>query len=471
MGRTSMQRSLMEFNSRVLAQGTPVSYKANTPEELKKLLFFNRIFLTNSEEMFQRHNVERVIEDYNEEIITYLNNVHNIVYFYCRTWLGESVRIGNHLDPKMIPVGMDQQQYLAYFRRQLEFIDYLTDLVDKKCVREKKEIASCRPIRIRDIFDRDQLAEYPKHSFDEYLHLLQEASQNESVDSIYVTLYRIGEDDTIYNILKSAVENGIYVHVNIELCASGEEEINKKWMNLMRDAGIHVTTYKSGKFKVHSKLTLIVFKNGRAITQIGTGNYHTKTTSQYTDLSLITSDPSICLAALNVFKILDDKPAAPFDKKFLVSRYNARQRITKLIDREAKKGKNGYIAMKCNALDDDKIIEHLEAAADKGCHMDLIVRGVCTWVPNKIHEHLKIRSIVWDKLEHSRVYCFGKDNPTIYIGSMDLVKKKINKRIETLVMIRDPDVLIQICNYLNRYITNTSNSWIQTESGIYVKEN
>ena len=77
---------------------------------------------------------------------------------------------------------------------------------------------------------------------------------------------------------------------------------------------------------------------------------------------------------------------------------------------------------------------------------------------------------MWDKLEHSRVYSFGNKNPKIYLGSLDLVTKKMDKRIETLVRIDNPKIINKLCEYINKYITTTTGSWIQTSSGMYIKE-
>jgi polyphosphate kinase len=170
-----------------------------------------------------------------------------------------------------------------------------------------------------------------------------------------------------------------------------------------------------------------------------------------------------------VFQIFHGFEDQKFDKDLLVTRYNARKRLVKLIDREADKGFGGYISMKCNALDDSELIEHLDNAASKGCKIDLIVRGVCTWCPGD-NKNATVRSVVWDKLEHSRVYCFGRENPAVYLGSLDPVTHKLDKRIETLVRIKDPDIIIQVCKYLNRYIANSKHSWIQGPTGYYMEE-
>ena len=252
---------------------------------------------------------------------------------------------------------------------------------------------------------------------------------------------------------------------NVELYASGEEEMNSLWANELRAAGVSVTSFAAGRLKVHSKITLVKFNNGRSIVQIGTGNYHTKTTMQYTDLSLMTGDEDICHQAEKLFKLMTDNRKVSFNNNMLVTLFNTRERLNELIDNEAHN--KGYICFKCNSLDDDEIIKHLERAAKRGCEMDLIVRGVCTWVPES--KRVRVKSCIWDKLEHSRVYLFGRRNPVVYMGSLDLITNKIDRRIETLVRIKSPDVIIQICDYLNRYVGNTSNSWAMNSQGIYYK--
>ena len=43
-------------------------------------------------------------------------------------------------------------------------------------------------------------------------------------------------------------------------------------------------------------------------------------------------------------------------------------------------------------------------------------------------------------LEHSRVYAFrGDDDPLVYIGSADLMHRNLDRRIEALISISDPD--------------------------------
>lgn len=597
MNKISFTRSLLEFNRRVLYEGNVSLDHKYSFEDLKNKLFYNKIFLSNTNEMFEKYKMNDLFEDYKELVDQYTKNIsaiekliseldneisinhansfekrlcilkeaESIHYINFRDIIDASNRMENCVlnntdriyyltissrrNPSLILSYIDKNSLVyknalsynvdgckIYLKTDEAILSYLNDTLNGYTIAisatsfsndikiskieyntDKRKSIACNTIErylrilfpeafiinnkflytddidqildsnivttnihtqeynkieLSSIFSKDYLIEYPKDSFDTYLYLLDSASKNIYVRSIYITLYRIGNDPSIYYILKNAVKNNIEVFVNIELYASGEYITNSMWMKEMKKVGIHVSTYKAGELKVHSKLTLIKFDSGKSIAQIGTGNYHTKTTSQYTDLSLVTSDEDICSKVEKVFNILNGNIFnTEFDNmNFLVTRYNARRSLIRLIDIESNKWKDGYISFKCNALDDNEIIEHLNQAAHHGCKIDLIVRGVCTWIPDELGKNVTIKSIIWDKLEHSRVYCFGKFNPKIYIGSLDLVKHKLNKRIETLVRIKDPDIILRICEYLNKYITNTEDSWLLTDSGMYIKE-
>lgn len=585
MSRISFITSLMEFQKRVLTQGSVNDKRKYTIEQLKDLLFFNKVFISNTTEMFQKHNMIDKTNDYQECLIQYNANVYKLISkmeellnikvygddmssFEKRMFVDKALsdaliyqkyksieKAASHkfksevlyyiifdrgniliatIDPKqmvyetIIETDVDNQkiywrtgeailEYLAIkhnspyvlmvkvtkgpkkktgkveyhgnkkvidliqskmfldqpvlFNNPNLFIDDIEKLINKY-IEVKPEIESgYRYVSIDKLFNSDLLIEYPNDSFDIYLDFLSTVSKYDDTKAIYLTLYRIGSDPSIYYILRDAVEFGIHVEVNLEMHATGEE-INKTWLRELRAAGIKVNTYACGELKVHSKLTLVEFKSSRMIAQVGTGNYHTKTASQYTDFSYITASKSICTNVKKVFTILGseyrNEPELSFDDSFLVTQYNAKQELIRLVDNEGKKGKNGCIVIKCNSLDDEEIIQHLEAAGNKKCNIVLIIRSVCTWLPDM--PNVKIKSILWDKLEHSRVYSFGSHNPIVYIGSLDLVTKKIEKRIETLVRIDNPKIHVQVCEYLSRYTSSTMGSWAQSSTGAYIKE-
>ena len=219
--------------------------------------------------------------------------------------------------------------------------------------------------------------------------------------------------------------------------------------------------------KIHAKLTLIVLNNGRVISQIGTGNYNNDTANQYTDFSMFSSRTNIGRAVAEVFKSFSKgKHNAKITDEVLITQYNFKKVIKKLIANEAEKGKFGYIAIKCNGFDDKSLFKHLNKAAKKGCKIELIVRGLMTWIPN--NSNITVRSIIWDKLEHSRVYIFGKNYPTIFIGSLDPIKRKIKKRIELLVQIKEPEVIKTIMDYMENQLADEE-SWFLMNDGRYIK--
>lgn len=597
--KISSVRSLMSFNERVLVLGNVDPSEIYTMDQLSEKLFFNKIFMDNTRELFQRFDCVDIIEEYvdgltqyvrNVELITkkieeidpnttikrldsferrlisninmkdqlisnfYLNKtiptefINDIIYYItirddevivvsyvdprksiyekilsdsqikcsnsseCTTyWKNDDVILsyvkstyGNNSvaikvtstsnnritkiefhsedgkkweDPfvfpaidcfiRLAPPGMLDDALIV--SNQFLFIDDIKRIIESK-IKHKPRVTKQenKLITLDDVFKGDILSEYPSTSFDQYLNFLSEASTSDKVGSIYLTLYRIGEDPRLFNILKNAMKHGINVHVNIELNASGEK-INQFWADEMRAENMWITT--DSKYKVHCKLTLIQLKDFRQICQIGTGNYHTQTTTQYTDLSLMTSNSDICHQVARVFSVLDGwSVQIPFNNNLLLTQFNMRKELISLIKKQGALGSAGYIGIKCNSIDDKEINEHLCAAAKKGCKMSFIVRGVCTFVPDEIGKNVSIKSVIWDKLEHSRIYWFGKEEPTIYIGSLDLVTHKMDKRIETLVRIQDPKIVKRISEYMNQYVTNSQHSWVLTSSGDYKKE-
>ena len=457
MKRVSFIRSHFQFQQRVLFNGR-MRYGCSL-REVEEKLFFNQIFINNMREMFLKYSCDEIIEEFYDNLKEYVHNIELIID-----------RLNDLIEDISIQKSSNFfQDFLQMpIHKQTKYTSELTELVKSRKDANIIEAPINPPsFQLNDFFNEDILLEYPLMSFDIYLEFLRLAASSNEVSSIYISLYRVAKDPSIFNILRMAFNNGIYVHVNVELKAS-MEHINRMWVDKMRAIGIHVTTYREKK--VHCKLTLVRFKDGRQITQVGTGNYHTRTTTQYTDLSLITSNTNISNQVRSIFRKFDGGVIEyPFDDNILVTGYNTRKVLKSLIRAESKKGKSGYIAIKCNALDDDSIIEELHSAAMNGSVIDLIIRGVCTWIPTQ--PNVTVKSIVWNKLEHSRIFSFGTVNPTIYIGSLDLVKKKIDERIEVMVKIRNRDNMRYLCEYLHQCFTNHESSWRLMPSGNYMKEN
>ena len=319
------------------------------------------------------------------------------------------------------------------------------------------------------IFKKDYLIQFPEVSFESYLEFLRKCIRNKDCLIIFMTIYRIGESSTILEILSEAVKRGVKVLVNIELDAYGEK-INTEWKNKFEKAGIKVYTYGKDQFKIHSKITFVKFNNGQMISQIGTGNYHTETTKQYTDMMLFTSVESIGISIIKLIRLIMRKEIKiQTGSKILITRHNFKEEFFKQINNQIKLKEKGLIIFKGNSFDDYGIFSKIKEALEVGVKVYLIIRGPCTLVTEKSYPNLVIKSLVWDKLEHSRVYWFGRNSSNCYIGSLDLITNKIDKRIETLIKITDSKIKDSISNYLLSYIIDTERSWFVNQEGKYFK--
>ena len=107
-----------------------------------------------------------------------------------------------------------------------------------------------------------------------------------------MTLYRIGTNSPLVDLLIEAAEAGKQVAVLVELKARFDERNNIKWATRLESAGIHVV-YGVENLKTHCKLCLVVRKESdgvRRYAHIGTGNYNGVTSQVYTDFGLFTAD-------------------------------------------------------------------------------------------------------------------------------------------------------------------------------------
>ena len=294
------------------------------------------------------------------------------------------------------------------------------------------------------IREEDKLLSYPYESIRPFLKMLTEAAEDESVISIKMTLYRLAKQSKVVEALCEAAENGKEVVVLVELRARFDEENNIGWSKRLEEAGCRVI-YGLDGLKVHSKLCLITYKNEKGIqyiSQIGTGNYNEKTSRLYTDLSLMTSKYEIGEEINGVFNHLCLGETENHTDLLMVAPHCMISHIFKYIDEQielAKQGKEAYIGFKCNSVTSKKMIDKLIEASQAGVQIDMVVRGICCIIPGveEATENIRVLSIVGRYLEHSRIYIFGKNNPTVYISSADLMTRNLERRVEVAAPVLD----------------------------------
>lgn len=310
---------------------------------------------------------------------------------------------------------------------------------------------------INYIEKKDLLLFYPFESMKPFLNLIKEASERDDIQSIKITLYRISKNSKLAEYLINAAENGKEVTVLMELRARFDEANNIEWAQKLEEAGCRVI-YGTDGFKVHSKICLITYKkNGeiKYITQVGTGNYNEKTSTMYTDYSLMTNNEEIGRDGDVFFKNMSLGNLMGFYKKLWVAPSSFKQNILKNIDQEiekVKQGKNGKIVIKCNSFTDKEIINKMVEASNFGVKITLIIRGICCLIPNILNktENIKVISIVGRFLEHSRIYSFGeKEEQILYIASGDMMTRNTEHRVEIGCPILDKDIKDKINSQIN----------------------
>ncbi len=276
-------------------------------------------------------------------------------------------------------------------------------------------------------------------------------------------MYRLASESRLNNAVAKAAKNGKKVIVFIEVKARFDEKNNIKWGTIFRENGATVI-YSYADIKVHSKILYIEREENektKRYAYISTGNFNEKTAKLYADYGLMTAHKKITKDLNKVFMVLEGITIVPKTKRLLVSPYTTRLTFERLIDQEiahANAGKDAYIILKMNSLQDHDLIESLYDASNAGVEIRLIVRGMCSLVPGikNQSENIYVTSILDRFLEHGRVYIFGNDgDEQMYIGSADWMTRNLNHRIEVLTPILDADVHKTLRDLVDIQISDT----------------
>ena len=318
------------------------------------------------------------------------------------------------------------------------------------------------------IAEGDLLVHHPYDSFEASVdQFFAQAADDPEVLSIRSTLYRTGATSSIPAHLIRAAQAGKEVVVLVELKARFDEAANIEWARRLEEAGAHVVYGVMG-LKTHCKATLITRREGSSIhryAHLSTGNYNPKTARGYTDIGLFTTNDVIGTDVGVLFNFLTGAARTSSYQRILVAPDYLRSEIKRRIDHLAEQARGGAetsITIKVNALIDPEMIATLDRAAEAGVSIDLIVRGMCGLLPNPARHgtRLRIRSVIGDYLEHSRIYRFaGPGGAEIYAGSADLMERNLDRRVEVLFPLEDREVRRKVDEILAALLADTSNAW------------
>ena len=358
----------------------------------------------------------------------------------------------------------------------------LTAKVLSRSQRRMLEDESIKEEEFKSIFSvirrKDILLHHPYELFATSVEeFINQAADDPLVMGIKITLYRTSKDSPIIAALIRAAEHGKQVRALVELKARFDEGNNIQWARHLERSGVHVVYGVLG-LKTHTKTILVVRKEKerlRSYVNIGTGNYNSKTSRLYTDLGLLSARPELSQDLVELFNYLTGFSKQQSFRRLLVAPVTLRKGMESLILREiehAREGRGGHIRAKMNALVDPAIISLLYEASQVGVRIELIIRGMCCLYPGRkgFSENISVISIIGRFLEHSRIFWFANDNnPEVYIGSADLMPRNLDRRVEAVTPIEEPEQKEHLERLLNLYLNDNREAWDMQSDGSFLQ--
>ncbi|HJN32967.1 MAG TPA: polyphosphate kinase 1 [Prochlorococcus sp.] len=358
----------------------------------------------------------------------------------------------------------------------------LTSKVLARSQRRMLEDESIKEEEFKSIFSvirrKDILLHHPYELFATSVEeFINQAADDPLVMGIKITLYRTSKDSPIIAALIRAAENSKQVMALVELKARFDEGNNIQWARHLERSGVHVVYGVLG-LKTHTKTVLVVRKEKerlRSYVHIGTGNYNSKTSRVYTDLGLLSARPELSQDLVELFNYLTGFSKQQSFRRLLVAPVTLRKGMESLILREiehAREGRGGHIRAKMNALVDPAIISLLYEASQVGVSIELIIRGMCCLYPGRkgLSENISVISIIGRFLEHSRIFWFANDkNPEVYIGSADLMPRNLDRRVEAVTPIEEPEQRERLERLLNLYLNDNREAWDMQSDGSFLQ--
>jgi len=203
--------------------------------------------------------------------------------------------------------------------------------------------------------------------------------------------------------------------------------------------------------------------------------YRPKTARQYEDVGVLTADPLVGEDVTDLFIHLTGYSNHSAYRRLLVAPHSMRQGLLTRIQREIahhQAGRAARIRIKSNSLVDEQIIDALYRASQEGVPIDLWIRGICALRPGipGLSETIQVRSVLGRFLEHSRIYEFGGGRRMEnWIGSADLMRRNLDRRVEALVKVTDVQQRQYLADLFDLAMADTTTAWTLNSDGKWLR--
>jgi polyphosphate kinase len=116
-----------------------------------------------------------------------------------------------------------------------------------------------------------------------------------------------------------------------------------------------------------------------------------------------------------------------------------------------------------NSIQDAKMVKKLYEASQAGVRIKMIIRGICSVVPEikGFSENIQVISIVDRFLEHARIFHFHHSGEELlYLSSADWMVRNLSYRVEAAFPVYDLKLKREILDYIQIQLNDNVKSRI-----------
>lgn len=345
-----------------------------------------------------------------------------------------------------------------FYPKVIELISFLGNRFSSR-EDEVKALSNNALLESSNIFEaiskNDILFYFPYHSNENIINLFQQISNDPFVTEIKLTQSPLTQNPNIIVSLIHAVKNGKRVIIFADDDNDGDS------LNDFRELGVSIIANASD-LKIDSEAVLIKRRENEGeknYIYFSTRNFSEKN-NYATDIGLLTSDKVLSTDLNYFFNFLElGTKGFEFDE-LLVSKLNLKKRLSSLIENEiinAEKGKDAFIMLKLNKLEDKKLIGLISDASAAGVKIKLLVSESCL-LENEhwLNQNIQIKYLINTVHEHSRIFVFYNDGePVIYISSIDWTKEDLSKKNGLAFPVKQTSLRAALVEMINLYSKST----------------